>query len=109
MILVGKFKFTTRSRVTFGDALMEGDNPSLTETCWHATRIIDRNPFPDSDSYEVKYIKTYETDIHGKEEKEGIGLILRQTSARWLPSGHIIYVIIAEWRNNEWQPANNPC
>jgi hypothetical protein len=103
------FKIAPRSRLTFGDALMEGDNSSLTETVWHSCRIIDRNQFPDSDVYEVKYINAYESDIKEASAYEGVGLILRQTSAKWLPTGHIVYAIIAEWKNNRWERAQNPC
>lgn len=102
------FKVIPKSRITFGDALMEGDNPSLTETCWFALRIMNRNHFPDTDYYELKYIKTYHTDLKGEEGEEGIGLILRQSSAMWLPKGHLVYSIIAEW-DGKWKGASNPC
>jgi hypothetical protein len=101
------FKIAPRSRITFGDAMMEGDCHALTEACWHSERLLSRNPFPDTDYYEVKYI--YEADVTGKISREGVGLILRQTSAKWLPAGHIVYAIIAEFYNDAWRDAVNPC
>lgn len=97
-----EFKYLPRSRVSFGDAIIEGDNSSLTETCWHAERYKTLNPFPDSDYLEIKYIQL--------ENCEGLGLILRTTSAPWVPSGHIIYALIAEYdtKNKQWLPAKNP-
>lgn len=103
------FRVLPRTRVTFGDAMMEGDCPPLTETCWFANRILARNPFPDSDVYEVKYIKTYTTDVTGEMETEGVGLIVRQSSANWMSAGHLAFVIIAEWKGSGWESAKNPC
>lgn len=102
------FRVLPRSRVTFGDALMEGDCPPLTEACWHASRMIARNPFPDSDSYEVKYIKAHATDATGDVEAEGVGVVLRRTSAAWIPPGHLVFAIIAPWTPRGWQKAENP-
>lgn len=103
------FRIVPKSRIIFGDAMMEGDCSALTETCWHASRIISRNPFPDSDEYQVKYIKVYETDVQGETTVEGVGLVVRQTSASWIPAGYIVYSIVAEWKNNQWREAQNPC
>lgn len=102
------FRVLPRTRVTFGDALMEGDCPALTETCWFARRLIDRNIFPDSDKYEVKYIKTYKTDITGASDMEGVGVVVRSSSAAWIPCGYLVFAIIAEWKDGEWLEARNP-
>lgn len=102
------FRCLPRTKVTFGDALMEGDCPPLTETCWFALRLKCRNVFPDSDKYEVKYIKTYKTDVTGASDIEGVGVVVRTSSADWIPQGHIVFAIIAEWRNGEWLEAKNP-
>ncbi len=102
------FQVLPRTRVTFGDALMEGDCAPLTETCWFAKRLIERNIFPDSDKYEVKYIKTYKTDITGNSDTEGVGVVVRTSSANWIPAGHLVFAIIAEWRGNRWVEAKNP-
>ncbi len=103
------FRVLPRTRVTFGDALMEGDCPALTETCWFAARLVARNPFPDSDVYEVKYIKTCAADVTGAVETEGVGVVVRQTSAGWVPPGHLVFAVIAEWTGHGWAGAKNPC
>lgn len=102
-----EFKIVPRSRLTFGDAFIEGDTPSLTEACWHIERYFTLNPFPDSDVFEAKYV--YLSDDEGR-TKEGVGIIVRSTSATWLPSGHIVFCIIAEYdaKNKTWLKARNP-
>lgn len=113
------FKVVPRSRVTFGDAVMEGDCSALTETVWHAKRGLTRNQFPE-DFFEVKYLTVH----HGVFDVErGVGLILRQTSAQWLPGGHIVYAVLSEEYNplvrlvgkvyhglfgTRWSQAQNP-
>lgn len=101
-----EFRATTRSRVSFGDAFIEGDTPALTEACWHIERYLSLNPFPDSDKFEAKYI--YCTDEGTT--VEGVGIVVRQTSATWLPSGHIVFCIIARYNTHtkEWERARNP-
>lgn len=102
------FQVLPRTRVTFGDALMEGDCAPLTETCWFAKRLIERNIFPDSDRYEVKYIKTYKMDITEDSYSEGVGVVVRTTSASWIPAGHLVFAIIAHWDGSRWMEARNP-
>lgn len=101
------FKMIPRSRVTFGDAIIEGDEPSMTETCWHQERYFTLNPFPDSDRFEAKYIYI---ERSGELKLEGAGIILRSTSALWVPSGHIVCSIIAEYDTvkHRWKKARNP-
>lgn len=103
-----EFRITQKSRVTFGDAFIEGDEPALTEACWHQERHIALNRFPDSDSYESKYL--YVDPGDGGPKLEGVGLILRRTSAAWLPPGHIVYCIIARYNveKGKWKKARNP-
>jgi len=88
---------------------MEGDCPPLTETCWFATRLIARNVFPDSDSYELKYIQIFQGDANEPLTKEGVGVVLSSSSAMWVPAGHVALAIIAEWQNGGWRNAQNPC
>lgn len=104
------FQILPRTRITFGDALMEGDCHPLTETCWFSERLMAMNRFPDSDIYQVKYIKVHEgTDTSGDISMEGAGVVVRSSSALWIPSGHVVFAIIAESRNGEWMTAQNPC
>jgi len=102
-----EFRIVPRSRVTFGDALIEGDTHPLTEACWHMERYSVINPFPDSDQFETKYI--YVTEDDGK-VREGVGIILRATSACWPPTGHLVFAIVAEFDviGSRWLPARNP-
>lgn len=103
-----EFRITQRSRVTFGDPFIEGDEPSLTEACWHQERCFALNRFPDSDAFEAKYLYVDVGD--GAPKLEGVGIILRKTSAPWVPRGHIVYAIIAEYdvTTKAWQKARNP-
>lgn len=102
-----EFECLPSSRIRFNDALTEGDCGPITEAGWHMERYITLRPFLE-DRFEVKSIEvTYEDET----VKEGVGLILRETSARWIPNGHIVYAIVTEWDREKkiWLPANNPC
>jgi hypothetical protein len=101
-----KFECVARTRVTFGDAITEGDNHAITEAGWHIDRYISRSIFPE-DIVETKYIIVEYPD--GK-KKEGVGIIMRQTSAAFIPCGHLVFAIIAEFdvKNAAWRSAENP-
>ncbi len=103
-----EFRIIPKSRVTFGDPFIEGDCPALTEACWHQERYFTLNPFPDSDAFEAKYLYVDVGD--GEPKQEGVGIILRKTSAVWIPKGHIVYAIIAEYdvAKKAWGKARNP-
>lgn len=100
-----EFKMIPRSRLTFGDAYIEGDSPALTESCWHIERYLSLNPFPDSDAFEAKYVY-----VEGSPNVEGVGIVVRRTSAAWIPTGQIVYCIIAEYckESKGWKHARNP-
>lgn len=101
-----EFECQPKSRIMFGDAYTEGDSSAVTEAGWHIERYIEMNIFPE-DKFECKYINVeYSTG----EKKEGIGIIVRETSANFIPTGQIVYSIIAEFDTikNEWKHANNP-
>ena len=98
------FECLPRSRVSFGDALIEGDCNSLTEAAWHIERLIARNIFK-SDIFQTKYLFVSSENIN----REGVGIVIRKTDAQWIPSGHIIFSIISEYNDNVWLKANNPC
>jgi hypothetical protein len=93
------------SRVTFNDALAEGDSRPHTEMAWHAERTISLNPYPE-DVYQVKYLII---EDEGGKRREGVGMILSQTSIPWIPSGSIVLTLISEYKNGHWEPAINPC
>ena len=101
-----EFDCLPRSRVTFGDAYTEGDTPSLTEAGWHIERYLELSTFPE-DRFETKYINVEYKD---GTTREGVGIIVRQTSAAWVPGGHIVFAIVAPFdpRSKSWLAARNP-
>ena len=100
------FRALPRSRVTFGDGIAEQDSPSITEACWHIERYTEMSCFPE-DYFEPKMILIEQSD--GK-RTEGLGIIVRQTSANFVPGGHVVFAIIAEFDLllKKWHPASNP-
>lgn len=100
------FECLPRSRVTFGDAYTEGDERALTEAGWLCERHITLATFPE-DRYEVKYLNV---DYGDDRRKEGVGLILRETSAGFVPDGHIVFAVVAEFDpvRKAWSAAHNP-
>jgi len=100
-----EFEIQPRSRIMFGDAFTEGDESAVTEAGWHIERYIERKIFPE-DEYICKYINV---EYPWGEKKEGIGVIVKQTSFP-VPAGYIIFAIVAEYdtENEKWKKANNP-
>ncbi|MBY0359887.1 MAG: hypothetical protein K2W82_17925 [Candidatus Obscuribacterales bacterium] len=104
------FEILHRSRVTFGDAFSEGDCSAVTESGWHAERYLTMSIFPE-DYFELKFLHIEKSE---HEKQAGIGLVVRQTSAPWVPKGHLVYALIAESipRKGEqpehYLPAQNP-
>jgi hypothetical protein len=101
-----EFECLPRSRVTFGVANTEGDASAITEAGWHIERYLTLAIFPE-DQMETKYIMIEESD--GK-RREGIGIIVRQTSAQFVPKGHLVFAIITPLDpvTHTWMHANNP-
>lgn len=101
------FELLPRSRVTFGDAISEGDCKPVTEAGWFIDRYMTQNKaiFPE-DYYECKYIYAARPDV----ESEGIGIVVRATCAPWLPTGHILFGIVTEYSKSSkvFRPAQNP-
>jgi hypothetical protein len=101
-----EFKCLPRSRVTFGVAHSEGDCSAVTEAGWHIERYLNMCIFPE-DRMEAKYIIIDEAE---GERQEGIGIIVRQTSAPFVPKGHLVFAIVAAYdgKNKRWLHAQNP-
>lgn len=101
-----EFQCLPRSRVTFGDAYTEGDTAALTEAGWHIERYLELCPFPE-DRFETKYVNVEYKD---GSSREGVGMICRQTSAPWVPSGHLVFAIVAAYdpQAKRWHDAMNP-
>ena len=100
------FECLPRSRVTFGDAHTAGDSKPITEAGWHIERYLELSAFPE-DRFETKYINVEYKD---GSTREGVGMICRQTSAPWIPGGHIVFAIVAGFdpKTKTWQHAANP-
>jgi hypothetical protein len=88
----GNFEMLPKTRVTFGDANTESDCSSITEAGWYIERYLSHLVF-DEDYLEVKYIFIEESD---GTRKEGIGVVLRQTSFP-APTGNIIFCLLTEY------------
>jgi hypothetical protein len=56
-------------------------------------RYLELSTFPE-DRFEAKYLNVEYKD--GR-KREGIGLIVRETSAPFVPGGHIVFAIVAEF------------
>jgi hypothetical protein len=102
-----EFECLPRSRVTFGDAYTEGDCAPVTEAGWFCERYLSLVAFP-GDRLEVKYLNVEYADDR---KREGIGLVVRETSASFIPEGHIVFAIVAEFDpvKKRFRPARNPC
>ena len=101
-----EFEIQPKSRIMFGDAFTEGDESAVTEAGWHIERYQQMNTFL-GDRIQAKYINV---EYSWGEKKEGIGIIIRETTAPWVPKGHIVFCIVSEFdtEKGEWKEANNP-
>lgn len=102
------FEIIPKSRVQFGDPITEGDCQPVTEAGWHIERYLDFSIF-DEDYFEAKYL-TVDYEGNHKTKREGVGIIVRKTSAPFVPVGHIVFAIVAEFDpiKNQFLPAVNP-
>lgn len=100
------FECQPRSRVTFGDAYTEGDEKAITEAGWHIERYLELSVFPE-DRFETKYVNVEYKD---GTQREGIGIVVRETSAPFVPAGHLVFAIVAEYdpQRQAWLEAENP-
>jgi hypothetical protein len=99
------FRILPRSKVTFGCPITEGDNHAITEAGWHIERYINTRAFS-VEKFSAKYITAEEPE--GR--KEGIGIFVEETIAQWVPLGHVVYAIVAEYDpiRKMYRPALNP-
>lgn len=92
--------------ITFNDAISEGDCHPLTEVGWFADRWI-KNKLFEEEYYELKYIMVSEPD---GTVREGVGLICRFSTIKWLLPDSLLFCIIAEFnkKTNQFEEAINP-
>lgn len=102
-----EFELLPSTQINFNVAITEGDCKAITECGWFVDRLLAMNPYPE-DYYELKYVIA---DYRDGERREGVGVVLRRTSSPWIPKGHMVFAIIAEWdkANEKWLDAKNPC
>jgi hypothetical protein len=102
------FECVPRSRIMWGTPITDGDCKPLTEAGWHIDRYFSMSIFPE-DLFEAKYISVSDSD--GQPDREGVGIIVRQTSVPWVPAGHMVFAIVAQFNKQleAFMPAGNPC
>lgn len=100
------FECIPRTRITVGNPITEEDSHSITEAGWHIERYQNMSIFPE-DTYSCKYLQVEYPD---SSRREGIGILVEQTSAPFIPEGHTVYSLIAEYdpQKHKWKEAINP-
>lgn len=100
------FEAIHESHVNWGIPLTEGDCHPITEAGWHVDRY-QFVAFP-GDEFEAKYLKIH---TGNGPDREGIGIIIRKTSAPYIPANFVVFSIIAEVDavKHDYKPALNPC
>lgn len=102
------FELLPRSRVTFGDAITEGDCHPVTEAGWFIERyFVQMNAIFPTDYYECKSITVSPAE---SPKREGIGIIVRTTCAPWIKPGNVLFSIVTEYNDilKRYNPAKNP-
>ncbi len=101
------FECLKSTYVTFNDAISEGDCHALTEVGWHIDRLINIHPW-EEDTFILKYIVVQ--DKKGNIEKQGIGVVVKETSIQWIGPGNLVFAILTEYDpiKEIWSPCTNP-
>lgn len=97
------FKIAYASRVAYNDIHLVPCQ-GMTELGWHAERMIELRPF-ESDVFVCKNI---DVEFSEKERLVGAGIIVKETSAKWIPKGFAIFAVVTVLNNGKYQPAINP-
>jgi hypothetical protein len=101
------FESVHETRVTWGTPITQGDCRAVTEAGWFIDRYVHVCAFP-GDELETKYIMIEYPD---GTRKEGLGMVVRATSAAFVPERHMVFAVIAEWdaAGKRFKDATNPC
>lgn len=101
------FEIIPTTYITFNDAITEGDCHAITEVGWHVDRLLNIHPF-DEDVFELKYIII--TDKDGNIDRQGIGVILKETSIQWISTSSLCFALLTEYDNvnKKWSNCVNP-
>lgn len=99
------FECVHESHINWGQPITEGDCSAITEAGWFINRY-QFIAFP-GDKFEAKYIQVHSDN----ETKEGVGIIIRNTSAFFVPDGYVVFAIIArvDTIKHMYFTAVNPC
>lgn len=80
--------------VTFNDSISECDERAYTQAGRWVKRYLAKSLFPE-DYFEVKYVVIKNEE--GRREWEGIGVIVRQSSAQFIPNNTMVVGKIARF------------
>jgi hypothetical protein len=88
-----------------GKAKSDPDVKPLTEAWWYAEQYANTRIFP-GDKMEVCYLMYEREGVR----REGVGIVIRETSVGWLPKNYAIFAIVAEFcrATDAWLPAVSP-
>lgn len=100
------FECIHADHIGYCNAITEGDSKPITEAGWHIERYLQRNVFLE-DKFTVKYLYITSADAP---TREGVGMILTETSAPFIPAGHVVCGIVAPKStcSREYEDAINP-
>jgi len=101
------FESVPANRVSYRKAESAGDCKAITEASWHIERYLERSVFHE-DKFCVGYLGISDED--GNVISEGIGIIVLETSAQFIPTGHVVCGIVAPRSacSREYAEAINP-
>ena len=97
------FEIIQRSRVTYSNIKLV-KSQAMTELGWHAERMIMTKAF-ESD---VFVCKQFDVEYADGKIKHGAGILVKESSAQWIPNGYMIFAIVAERKNDQYMSAINP-
>ena len=94
------FEILPKSYLTVSDIKLVSAS-ALTELGWHLERMIEIRPY-ESDWFLAKYIQL------GTDNRQGGCILLKETSASWIPKGMMVFAMVAPFDNGKYLEAVNP-
>lgn len=94
------FEILPKSYLTVSDIKLVSAS-ALTELGWHLERMIEIRPY-ESDWFLAKYIQL------GTDDRQGGCILLKETSASWIPKGMMVFAMVAPFKDGKYQDAVNP-
>ena len=98
------FECIHETYVNWGQPMTEGDSHPITEAGWFADRY-QFFAFP-GDEFETKHLEISVAN----ETVKGVGIIIRKTSAPYIPEGNVVLALITKENpvTHLYEPAVNP-